>query len=188
MTRTHDRKGRRWGLAWIFVGIWLLLNTLGLVRVGFWELLWPLAITLLGLKLVTDTLGRGRPGSAGSPAWGSPGGSNLFAILGESRRVADDHPFNGGSLTAFMGGCYLDLRQATIPPGEEAAVEVFAVMGGHEITVPSGWIVTSKVVPILGSVEDKRLLPTAVPAIPGVPAPRLVLRGVLIMGGLTIRN
>jgi hypothetical protein len=189
MSRTHDRRGRLWGFAWIFLGSWLLLNTLGLVRVGFWELFWPLAITLLGVKLVMDTIRPGTPWSPGSRAWGGPGGSNLFAVMGESKRSINEHPFRGGSLTAFMGGCHLDLRQATIPPGEEAAIEVFAMMGGLEIWVPSGWAVTSKVLPIMGSVEDKRLLPPSdAPIVPGDTAPRLLLRGILVMGGLTIKH
>jgi len=32
-----------------------------------------------------------------------------------------------------MGGCLLDLRQARIPAGEEAVIDVFSVMGGLTI-------------------------------------------------------
>jgi hypothetical protein len=102
-------------------------------------------------------------------------------------------------MTAFMGGCQLDLRAATIPPGEESVIDVLALMGGLEVWVPGGWTVVSQVVPIMGGVEDKRLPMPAAPVAPmGTPgsessaasaAPaRLVLRGYVLMGGLVIKN
>jgi predicted membrane protein len=184
--RGRDAQGRFWGSVWIFVGTWLLLNTLGIVRIGFWELFWPLVLVLVGLKLVLHTVRQGqRKGDATVP-----GGTSLFAMLGESKRSSDDKAFRGGQMTAIMGGCHLDLRGATIPAGEEAVVDVFALMGGLEIWVPSGWTVIPDVVPILGGVEDKRLL--RVGSAPGegdaqAPA-RLLLRGQVVMGGLTIKN
>ena len=90
-------------------------------------------------------------------------------------------------MTAIMGGCHLDLRQATIPPGNEAIIDVFAVMGGHEIWVPGDWTVVSQVMPIMGSVDDKRL-PAVERATTGEGRPRLVLRGFVVMGGLVIKN
>ena len=41
----------------------------------------------------------------------------------------------GGVVTAFLGGSHIDLRQATIPRGEEATLDIFAMMGGCEIIV-----------------------------------------------------
>ena len=185
LSRRRDQHGRFWGGLWIFIGVWLLLNTLGVVSVGFWQLFWPFVMIMFGVNLILQTLRRG-PQSRQNVATGA---ARLFAIMGESKRSITDNPFRGGHMTAFMGGCQLDLRQATIPPGEEASVEVFAMMGGHEIWVPSGWVVISHVVPIMGSVEDKRLpmMPPALNAEQG-PAPRLLIYGYLVMGGLTINN
>src|SRR5262245_29121636 len=36
-SQRRDPKSRFWGSVWMLVGAWLLLNTLGLIRVGFWE-------------------------------------------------------------------------------------------------------------------------------------------------------
>jgi hypothetical protein len=91
-------------------------------------------------------------------------------------------------MTSVMGGCVLDLRQAIVAPGAEAVVNVFAFMGGHEVVVPSGWTVIPDVVPILGAVEDKRLSAIVDPTLAGVAAPRLVLRGMVMLGGLTIKS
>lgn len=120
------------------------------------------------------------------PLQSDPSGTvTLFAVLGEAKRASNDKPFRGGEMTAFMGGCVLDLRQATVLPGEQAVINVFALMAGHEIWVPQGWAVASDIVPVLGGVDDKRLPP--VEPLPENP-PRLRLRGVVLMGGVVIKN
>jgi hypothetical protein len=58
------------------------------------------------------------------------------------------------------------------------------MMGGCEIIVPPSWEVATPIVPVMGGVEDKRV---GVIATTG-PAPRLVLRGLLMMGGIVIRS
>jgi len=187
-----DRRESGWslpGMVLIIIGGLLLLNTLGVVRVRFWELFWPLLIVLIGIRLIMQTLGRSTPAGASTAPTSGAGAINLFTILGGSKRANNDRPFRGGEITAILGGTELDLRQATIEPGAQAVITVFAMMGGHEVWVPSAWNVVSEVVPVLGSVEDKRL-----PAIETTPrlsnetAPRLVLRGMVVMGGLTIKS
>jgi Domain of unknown function (DUF5668)/Cell wall-active antibiotics response 4TMS YvqF len=218
----RDARSRVRGLVLIFIGAWLLLNVLGVLRAGFWELFWPFAIILLGARLIMQTLAPASPtGEWGDPAtivrraigrrsrwadrWSTPlseetqgtapslqrdGGTvSLFAVLGHSTRTSSDKRFRGGEMTAFMGGCQLDLRQAAIAPGEEAIINVLAMMGGHEIAVPPAWTVASEVIPLLGGVEDKRLPPIeATPPAVGEARPRLVIRGVVVMGGLTIKS
>lgn len=181
--RRGDRQARFWGGVWIVAGVWLLASSLGLVRVGFWELLWPILLVVLGLKLIMHTVNR--PAAADPPRGA---GVRLLAVLGESKRSCDDSPFPGGQMTAILGGCQLDLRQATLVPGTEAALDLFALMGGLELWLPSSWSIAMDVVPILGGVEDKRL-----PAVPNGRGerhapPRLVLRGHVVLGGLTIRS
>lgn len=204
VSQRHDAKGRFWGSIWILVGVWLLLNTLGLVRVGFWELVWPIAFIWLGVSLIRQTLGRGthtgtNPGEAGgvfdwirarfTPRTDASGTVALFAVLGESKRSINDGSFRGGEMTAIMGGCILDLRQATMAPGEQATIDVFALMAGHEIWVPVGWTVVSHVLPFMGGVDDKRLPAAESAAPPRVDArPQLLLRGFVMMGGLIIKS
>jgi hypothetical protein len=62
-------------------------------------------------------------------------------------------------------------------------------MGGCEIFVPTAWTVTTPVVPVMGGIDDKRLAP--LPGADGIsarPAPRLVLRGLIMMGGIEIKS
>ena len=176
------------GYAMIIFGGLLLLNSLGIARVRFWELFWPALIILVGARLVMQTSGYRvpRPGFHASAA----GTVSMFSVLGSHQRASTDKPFRGGEVTTIVSGTQLDLRQAEIAPGDEAVVNVFVFMGGHEVWVPQGWTVVNDVMPVLGGVEDKRLPPvvnTAPGAVNG-PAPRLVLRGVVALGGLTIKN
>ena len=180
----REGSGRFWGWAWLFFGSWLLLNSIGWVRVGFWELLFPLLLILLGSSLVMQTVRR-RERSAHVSEQSDP--SNLFAVMSECKRALPG-PFRGATMTAIMGGCILDLRQAVMAPGEETVIDVIAVMAGHELVVPTHWTVVDRIVPIAGGITDKRLPPVPDPTGATLPAPRLVLKGYCVMGGLTIKS
>jgi hypothetical protein len=174
-----DRRAMWWGWAWIGLGTWLLLRTLGLVQVSLWSLLWPLLLVVFGLRLGLHALRPSRaPRAAGAP--------RLYALLSESKGTIQHRPFPGGSISAVLGACNLNLRDATMPPSEEGTVlDVFGVFAGHELRVPEDWIVDSEIVPIASTIEDKRW-PDRRPA--PADAPRLRLRGLLLFSALTIRN
>ena len=173
------------GLIWIVIGSWLLLNSLRLLRVGIWDLFWPLVLIGVGVSLVMQTLRRAE--SAAAPGVADERLS-VFAVLSGGKRTIVG-PFNGGEITGFMGGSHIDLRQATIPPGGVARLEVFAVMSGCDLVVPTTWIVSTPAVVLLGGIEDKRL-----PAIPEATAgpkaapPQLIVSGFVMMGGVMIKS
>ena len=201
LMRRPDQHGRFWGIAWIVIGTWMLLNTLGLARIGFWELFWPAILVFVGVRLILRARAGGPPVSAGDPATvvsdtlggmsgtgaaGSLHRPNLVAVMSESKSSVTQ-PFAGASMTSVMGGCHLDLRQATVPAGTVPVIDVFSLMGGQEIVLPPGWTVTFDVVSILAGTEDKRL-----PAIGGgssdIAAPHVIIRGVTIFSGVTVKN
>jgi len=101
--------------------------------------------------------------------------------MGGFDRKITSKEFQNGEITAFMGGGKLDLREAA-PAGGQAVLNVFALMGGFEIIVPETWSLSLEVMPFMGGIEDK----TRTPANPS--APRLVLRGFVMMGGVDIKN
>jgi predicted membrane protein len=174
------------GVIVMIIGGWLLLNSVGILRVRFWEMFWPLVLVGIGSMLVLQTLRRRTSEGSGAA---SDNMLNVFAALSGVKRVISATRFRGGEVTALMGGAQLDLRQATIPPGEEAALDFFLVMGGCEIFVPPTWTVTTPLVPIMGGIDDKRLAPLpGGDSITGQAAPRLVLRGLIVMGGIEIKS
>jgi hypothetical protein len=102
------------------------------------------------------------------------------AILGAVSRGNNSPSFRGADLLAIMGGCEIDLRKAAI--NGEAVIDAFAMWGGIEIRVPEDWTVVSRIVPLMGGVEDKTRPPQT------ATAHRLVLRGFAVMGGIEIKN
>jgi predicted membrane protein len=164
------------GAVWILVGMVLLGNRLGFLDASIWRF-WPLILVLVGGRIVWQTMESGRAADQGDTS----ATVSAIAVMGGFERRITSHEFRGGEITAFMGGGKLDLRDA-MPAGGQAVINVFAMMGGFEILVPETWRVVTDVTPFMGGIEDKSRTSTN-PA-----APCLVLRGFVMMGGVTLKN
>ena len=164
------------GGIWILVGAVLLGNRLGFIHSNIWNF-WPLILVLVGGRIVWQTMETHRGADQGDAA----ATVSAIAVMGGFERRITSHEFRGGEITAFMGGGKLDLRDA-MPAGGQAVINVFAMMGGFEILVPETWRVISEVTPFMGGIEDKART-SANPS-----APCLVLRGFVMMGGVTLKN
>ncbi len=173
------------GMVLMVVGGWLLLNTLGILRITVWQLFWPMVLIAIGTVLVMQAVRRRGDTTEGST---TDDVVTVFAVMSGVKRTSTATRFRGGELTLFMGGTQIDLRQAIIPPGEEAVIDIFAMMGGGEIVVPESWTIATPVAQIMGGIEDKRLPPLPGAASSGLPAPRLVLRGMILMSGFQIKS
>jgi len=174
IAQRRDTGGKTVGMIIGIIGLWLLLNNLDIISLSLFSL-WPLLLIGLGILLLV------RSSRSDLPAAIDDGDVlNVFALLGGARRAIGSSNFQGGKLTAIMGGCEIDLRQADIK-GESAVLDVFAFAGGLEIAVPAGWTVENGVTPILGGVEDN----TARPASGGK---KLIVTGSVIMGGVELKN
>jgi hypothetical protein len=173
------RDGSGWfsGIAFTTVGTWMLLNGVIYFRVDARQLM-PLGLVVLGAYLVWRGFGgqrRERP-SDGSSSF------SALAIMGGVARRSSSQTFRGADLTAVMGGCEIDLRKASMAPGSEAIVDVFAFWGGIDLKVPEDWTVVLRAMPLMGGIDDKTRPPQ------GSPERRLVIRGIVLMGGVSIKN
>jgi len=166
--------GRIAGGVLCFIGFMFLMGSLGFLRVTL-STFWPVMIVVLGLVMIYHALS--------SAAKDAPKGSSLtgIAILGGCNRTIHTNDFRGGTLTAFMGGCEIDLRDAGIQT-VEAVIHVLAIWGGIEIKVPETWDVVLEGLPILGGFEDRSRMRG------DMPQGRLIVRGFAIMGGVEVRN
>jgi predicted membrane protein len=198
--------GRGMGVVFIVVGAWWTLANLDVVE--YYPLhYWPVILILIGASILWRAFeGPGRqesvpppppplqpsidpvtgatvapPAPPSAPGWDSESTLNAVAVLGGVERKSAARDFRGGSMTAIMGGCVVDLRHASIASGE-AVIDAFAMWGGVEIKVPRDWLVVSKGTPMLGGFVDSTTPP---------PAPTgkvLVVRGAAIMGGVETKN
>lgn len=179
-----SRDGHGWfgGLFFVGLGVWMLVGRIVYFTFELREL-FPLILVFLGGYMVWRGFG-------GTRRERSPDGQAHFsalAIMGGVARRSSSQAFQGADLTAVMGGVEIDLRQASIPAGAEASIDVFAFWGGIDIKVPEDWTVITRVMPLMGGVEDKTRAPQTLQEKP-LPEKRLVVRGIVVMGGVVIKN
>jgi predicted membrane protein len=181
------------GVVWMAIGGILLLNSFDILRVSIWELFWPVILIVVGVRLMTRPRRRGGGRGAGTTDAGTSGDIGpIFAVLSGVKRVSAPEPFQGAEVTTFMGGAHVDLRQAILRSGDEAVLDVFAVMGGCDLLIPAHWVVSAPIVALMGGVDDKRVAPPptviADATASAAASPRLVIRGFVMMGSVTIRS
>ena len=177
LTGTFGRPNPVGGVVLTLIGGWLLLRNLGVLPFGLRDF-WPLLLIALGTAMVAGGFRRARATAAGADAT-----SHLSAFAfwsGVDRKVVTPD-FQGGDLTAVMGGHDIDLRSAKMAGGS-AVIDLLVLMGGVDLRVPEDWAVVCEAVPIMGSVEDH----TRPPA--GEVRGRLILRGMVMMGGVEVKN
>jgi predicted membrane protein len=179
------RNGQGWfgGLFFLCLGSWMLLNRIIYFTFSPREF-FPMVLVFLGGYLVWRGFGGSRPQR---PLDDGQSQFSAFAIMGGVSRRSNSQAFQGADLTAVMGGCEIDLRHASIAPGTEATIEVFAFWGGIEIKVPEDWTVVPRVFPMMGGVDDRTRAPQTFPEKP-LQEKRLVVRGIVVMGGVGIKN
>jgi len=163
------------GVFFLLVGAWFQLHTLDVIDRELWNF-WPLLLVFIGSMIVYQGLRGKQVRASGDPADTLSG----VAILGGWSRKSSSTSFRGGELTAMLGGCEVDLRNAAIHG--DAVIDVFAMWGGIEIRVPEDWTVINRVTPLMGGVEDNSRPPV------GTSPHRLTIRGVVVMGGIEIKN
>jgi len=116
---------------------------------------------------------------------------DVYIFWGGRRRILSKN-FMGGDIVAIFGGFEIDLTQAEFP-SDQIEIEMVAIFGGGELRVPPNWEVIVESVGIFGGTSDQTWHPQSVPpgaagTAPSAPIKRLIIKGVAIFGGLTIKN
>jgi len=181
MVRSPEhRRSRNWGWVLITVGAWIFLDKVGWIHLSLWELLVPGLLLFVGGTLVWRAIA-GPPKEQVATPDDHAEYVRSFALMSSCELRPVSRPFRGADLSAVMGGIKLDLTDARME-GDTATVEVFAFWGGIEIYVPPDWTVTSKVTTLMGGFIDKRR-PTSV-----IPTKTLIVRGMIVMSGIEVKN
>jgi len=163
------------GIVQMAIGVWLLLISTRVVPRQALLLFWPMVVMFAGAMLVLHTVRRGNERVDVRET------VNMTGILGGSNRQSNANPFRGGELVGVMGGGRIDLRQAVIPPGGQATLDVLCVMGGYEIVVPDTWRVDDRTTAFMGGNGNETRPRADANAV-------LVLRGFMLMGGCAVKN
>jgi len=172
------------GLTIMAVGVALLLDTLGIREIGSLMKYWPGLIVLFGASLVAQAFRPVDPAQAkrangGVPCFflfllavamvwtfGLPGGIDASAagrsisatgLMGKAQTSAGSD-VRRARVAAVMGRSSLDLRQVQLAPGEDIVVDVFVAMGRASVRIPDHWIVDWSALPIMGSLDEERIL------------------------------
>ena len=104
---------------------------------------------------------------------------SLAAIFNGIELKSRAAPFRGGSMLSWFGGIAVDLREAELAP--DARLRVVTALGGIAIRLPAGTRVESKAAAIAGGVEVDAPEPET------DDAPRLVLDGFALLGGIAVK-
>jgi predicted membrane protein len=177
------RSGRITGIVLIAIGAAMLLHRLGYYFIS-WRTFWPLVMIGMGGLILYRTMGGGRVVQVRTDPYTKDDAKadnvvDITAILGGFERRLSAPDFRGGEITAIMGGCELDLREAGLTG--DAVVNVFAIWGGITIKVPPDWTVVLHGTPVMGGFTEKT-------ARPPDNSKRLVVTGYAVMGGVEVRN
>lgn len=185
LTNTCSTQGKTFAWILITVGSLMVLDRMEIISFHLHDW-WPLVLIIIGVSFLRGSMMRSQGKSSEDRAHLTQEQStNQFikymALLSGVRGKVTTKEFRGGEITAIMGGCEIDLREAEIQ-GDEAVLDVIAVWGGIEISVPMGWTVVVKATPIMGGVDDKTY-----PSKDGSNK-LLIITGSIVMGGVEIKN
>ena len=154
-------------------------------------LIWPALLIFFGGRMLFGPrrqMGRVRVNIQTNRDWpaqadtaDAAGRIREFAFLGGIERNNTSQAFRGGDITAALGGVELDLRDCRMAP-EGARLDVLAFMGGVSLRIPKDWCVVSEVSVMLGGMDDRSVAPV------DTSAPKLLITGQAIMGGIEIKN
>ncbi len=183
ISQAKNGSGQLFGWIITIVGSMMLLDRLDFIdfRIHDW---WPIILIIIGVNFLRGSQRR-KKGLAEHPFKDTAVDSDSYiknsAFMSGVKRIITSKDFRGGEISALMGGCEIDLREADMQ-GTDANLDVNIIMGGVEIRVPLGWAVVVEATPIMGGVEDRTYT-----AKEGTPK-RLILTGSIIMGGIEVKN
>ena len=210
LANTHSASSVTSGLIIGGIGTIFLLRNLGYIYGNIWAYFWPGILIAVGLSILVKHLeGRGQDWSPGPPTPGAPpsgtppGPANPFPtasgftasssrsnylhienVFSGTRQKLDTQDFLGGKVTTVFGGAEIDLRGVGTKL-EEISIKAEAIFGGIELWVPAHWQTIVRGSAVFGGFDDKTF-----PAAPGASgkAPRLVVTGAAVFGGVVVKN
>lgn len=172
------------------IGVMLLASYHVDFRFDFWQLIVPVVLVSIGLRIIFQGSIRRTYRSEHKVHVDGPYDTNQeknftsapkgeYTAIFASNHVRLDDSFTGTNLSAVFGGLVLDIRDAIITG--DVTINATAVFGGIDIYVPRDVIVKVNNVPVFGGVSNK----TGYQA--GAGAPVIYLKSTTMFGGIDIK-
>lgn len=159
------------------LGIVLLLITTDVIDgVDVWPLFWSTALIVGGVAILVGLTRRGDHRVVEGDR------VNAVAIFSGQEAKSRSSAFAGGNLTAIFGGVELDLAEAT-PARDGALLDVVTIFGGTDVTVPHGWRVDVRGLPVFGGWDNATTKDDLPPD-----APLLTIHATVLFGGLDVKH
>ena len=166
------------GIILSLVGTWWTVHNLGYIDIEPWDI-WPVFLIAVGAMIVFRSMKSQQ--SAPESSLEPDKRISAFAYMSGSERKIMSQEFTGGDVTAIMGGHDIDLRNAK-PENGTCVIDLLVWWGGVDLFVPDDWKVSSDGLAIMGAIEDSTRAPS------GEARGHLILRGLVVMGGVEIKN
>jgi predicted membrane protein len=163
------------GAALIAGGVIFHLSALGYLLLSP-QKLWPLTLIAAGVFLLWKAFFEKPPDENGDVPFDA-----LTVFGGVECRISDPE-FSGTEMAAIFGGYKVDLRKARMK-GDKALIKTTAIFGGIELQVPDTWNVVLHGAPIFGGYSDETVHPDAADGVP-----QLIIEGLAMFGGISIKN
>lgn len=180
--------------AWILlvIGVSHLIPSFYIGDVSSRRLLLPLALLAAGLFIIL----RKKNTHHFRPSWKNGGecipmqsvATDLVSIdvtFGGRKEIVTSKNFRGGAIRANFSGVELNLASADAVVNEPVVLDVYASFASVELILPSHWEVLNEIRPMMGSVEDHRVMRMAEA---GVDRPKLILRGTVNLGSVELKS
>lgn len=160
------------GLLFLLIGLLFLMNQW--LDLNLTAYIWPLIFIIIGIVIIFTRVKREKSSHTADDL-------DTFVLFGGAEINSQSQTFQGGTVTAVLGGAEIDLRDAVIIDG--ASIDLTTVLGGVEMKVPDNVQVEISGIPILGGWEDKTRVRREKEEVPV-----LKINCLTILGGVEIRN
>lgn len=175
---TRENKSTGWIL--LIVGAVFLLPDIIHFPYSVRRLFWPIILIAVGVLIIfKSTHRRNKPEGSNSSDY-----IDDIAILGGGDRVVTSGNFKGGNITALFGGSKINLRNASLAPGQNV-IDMFCIFGGSTLIVPETWNVKLDVVSIFGGFSDKRRIQSDTVKDVGK---EIIIKGFVMFGGGELKS
>ncbi|WP_126245465.1 LiaF transmembrane domain-containing protein [Chitinophaga rhizosphaerae] len=180
-------KGKFQGVAWFivtFIGCVFLVGDIVPYNWNLRQFLWPAILIVIGIYIIGRATSKRQQYEQIFTADESASQDDFLqatTVFSGTNKVVLSKNFLGGNVTTMFGGTELNFSQADI--NGEVILEITNLFAGTEIIVPSNWNVKVDINTVFGGIEDKRLVPPAIPT-----NKTLILKGSCTFGGVDLKS